>query len=164
MSQPLDPSVVAEIQRLAAEGVSAYRIAKDLGVSPWTVNKYAPRGSFDRSKTAIAVEAHKVDAAARRAAISEELLAVAARIVQRMASDHLSFGWYGKDGDYHEKLLDEPPPADMRQFAGALSSVMATHLRLVQHDSDGGRAAAESALDGFMNAVAARVAELEQDE
>lgn len=159
----LDPTVIAEIQRMAADGVSAYRISKTLHVSAYSVQKYAPAGSFDRKGTEAAVKAHKLDAAARRAAISEQLLTVAAQLVHRMGSEYLTMGWFGKDGDYREHLHDLPPAAEVRQFAGALSSLMATHLRLVQHDSDGGVTAAESALDGFMNAVAQRVAELEPE-
>ncbi len=160
---PLPAETVAEIERLAAEGVSANQIAKRLGCSRSTVVKYAPKGSFDRSQTAAAIEAHRVDAAARRAAVSEELLTVAAQLVRRMGSEYLSFGWFGKDGEYRQRMHDLPPAGEMRQLAGALSSLMATHLRLVQHDSDGGVTDAENALDGFMQAVAQRVQELDSE-
>lgn len=149
----LDPEKVAEIRRLAGEGATAYRIAKTVGVSPASVQKYAPPGSFDRSGTVAATKAHMADAAARRAAISDEMLTAARRILERMADSHLSFGWYGKDGDYHEKTLTEPPAAEIRQFTGALSSLMATHMRLEQFNLGDEHQDARDAIIDFGNAI-----------
>ena len=149
----LDPQKVAEIRRLAAEGATAYRIAKTVGVSPSSVQRYAPPGSFDRSKTAAAVKAHKLDAAGRRAAVSERVLAVMEQLADRMGAEHLAFGWYGKDGDYHEKTLDLPPAAEMRQFAGAFSSLATTHMRLEQFNLGDEHQDARDAIISFGDAV-----------
>lgn len=161
MPKALGDGVIADIRRLAGEGRSLSSIARELGVSAGSVHKYAPPGSFERGQTAAAVEAHKLDAAGRRAAISEQVLTVVEQLLERMGGPYLSFGWFGKEGLYHEKEHPLPPAGEMRQFAGSLSSLMATHLRLVAHDADGGLSEAESAIDGFMDAIAQRARDLE---
>jgi hypothetical protein len=160
MGKPLPAETVAEIVRMAQEGAARNEIARQLGVSTMAVTKYAPEGSFDRSSTLAAVKARQVDMAARRSQIALRLLEEIDRLLDDMRGDHLVFGWYGKDGDYHDKLLNEPPPGDKRALAGAVTSLMGTHVRLVDHDSDGGVAQAESVLDAFMDTVAQRAAEI----
>ncbi|HEY1820425.1 MAG TPA: helix-turn-helix domain-containing protein [Trebonia sp.] len=160
MPSALSAKKIETIRHLAADGRSLSSIARELHVSPSTVHKYARPGSFERTQTAAAVQAHQLDAAARRAAISERLLTIVDQLADRMGSEYLSFGWFGKDGEYRHRTHPLPPAGEMRQFSGALSSLMATHLRLVAQDSDGGLSDAVSVLDGFMDAVAERAAEI----
>lgn len=160
MSTPLSAEQIAEIVRLAAEGLGRNEIARRLVVSVAAVSKHAPVGSFDRSATAAAVKARQVDMAARRSELASDLLDEVARLLADMRAGHLAFGWYGKDGEYRFKKLEEPPPADKRALAGAASSLLSQHLRLVDHDTDGGVAQAESVLDAFMDSVAERAAEI----
>jgi hypothetical protein len=160
MGKPLPAETVAEIVRLAGEGLGRNEIARRVGVSVAAVTRHAPEGSFDRAATAEAVKARQVDMAERRGRLASDLLDEVARLLADMRSGHLAFGWYGKDGDYRERQLDEPPPADKRALAGAASSLLSQHLRLVDHDSDGGVAQAEAVIDAFMDAVAHRAREL----
>lgn len=160
MAKQLSARSIKTIVRLAGEGTSLGGIAREVGCSRSTVAKYAPSGSFDRSRTQAAAKAHQLDAAAKRALLAERTADLALRITERMADSHLTFGWFGKDGVYEEKTLPEPPAAELRAFAGALASLTTQHLRLVDHDGDGGLDEARSVLDGFMDAVARRAGEL----
>lgn len=156
----LSSETVAEIRRLAAEGVGRNEIARRVGVSSSTVTAYAPAGSFDRGASAAATKARQIDMAARRAELAANLLADAERLREQLWRPHLAYAFGGKDNDYNEHELDEPGPADKRALMATISTAMAAHLRLVDHDSDGGVAHAESAMDRFMDAVAQRTAEI----
>ena len=155
MGLPLAPETIEEIRRLAAAGVGRNRIAQLVGCSVGTVTRHAPAGSFDRSATAAAVKAHQLDAAGRRAAISEQLLTVVEQLAERMGAEYVSFGWFGKEGTYRQKKLPLPPAGEMRQFAGSLSSLVATHLRLEQFRLGDDHDDAKDAIIAFGNAIRA---------
>lgn len=160
MGEPLAQGVIAEIQRLAADGVGRNEIARQLGVSAGTVTRHAPAGSFDRKSTAAAVKARKVDLAARRAEIAALLLEDAARLRAQLWQPHIAFAFGGKENTYNEHPLSEPTPADKRALITSAVTALNAHLRLVDHDADGGLHDAESVLDGFMDAVATRASQI----
>lgn len=164
MADPLSAEQLEQIRTLAGTGMSTAQIGRIVGCSRQSVSRHAPVGALDRSRTAAAVKAFKVDAAARRAALAERLLLEADALLDDMRSEHLAFGWYGKDGDYRDTTLTEPPPGDKRALMAAATTAIAQHLRLVDHDSDGGLDEAKSVLDGFMEAVARRANELAGDD
>lgn len=156
----LSGETIAEIGRLAAEGVARNEIARRLGVSVGSVTRHAPAGSFDRSMTAEAVKARQIDMAARRAELAGNLLADAERLREQLWEPALVYAFGGKDNTYEDHTLEEPSFADKRAIISSVSTAMAAHLRLVDHDSDGGVAHAESAMDKFMDAVAERAAQI----
>lgn len=129
---------IAEIQKLAAGGVSLTAIARQLKVSMSTVHKYAPAGSFDRSATAVAVKARQVDLAARRAVAATNLLGAAERLLEQMWEPSVVFAFGGKDNDYNEHHVDEPSFADKRTLMQAATTALAAHLKLVDHDTESG--------------------------
>ncbi|MFF9844626.1 helix-turn-helix domain-containing protein [Streptomyces sp. NPDC013740] len=69
----------AKVRELHAQGLGRNQIAQEIGRGPRTVSRIAERLGlqFDRTATAVATEARKADAAARRVAIAEGLYAVA---------------------------------------------------------------------------------------
>lgn len=164
MSDPTAPDVIARIVELAKAGLARNEIARQLQVSATTVTKYAPAGSFDRAATQKAVRAHSVDMAARRAALAEQLLRDAERLRAQIWQPALVYNFGGKDNTYEEHTLQEQPVDGKRALMQTVATAMTTHLRLVDHDSDGGLDEARSVLDGFMDAVARRAAELADDE
>lgn len=149
----LDPKIVAKIRRMAGEGVARNEIARRLKIGTRTVTKYAPPNSFDRTATAAAVKAHQIDAAARRAEISQRILDGVEHALDDLAGDHLAFGWFGKDADYHEKLLERMPPAEKRALAATISSLMGTHMRLEQFNLGDEHQDARDAIVSFGNAI-----------
>lgn len=158
MGEPLAQAVITEIQRLAAEGVGRNEIARRLRVSAGTVTRHVPAGSFDRKSTATAVKARQVDLAARRTELAALLLDDAARLREQLWQPHIAFAFGGKENTYNEHPLSEPTPADKRALIASAVTALNAHLRLVDHDSDGGLGEARSVLDGFMDAVAQRAA------
>ncbi len=160
MGEPLSAEKVREIVRLAAARVGRNEIARRLGVSVGAVTRHAPAGSFDRSATAAGVKARKTDMAARRAELASKLLGDAERIREGLWKPALVFNFGGKDNTYNDHTLDRPSFADQRNIILSANTALAAHLRLVDHDSDGGVAHAESVLDAFMDSVAQRAREL----
>jgi hypothetical protein len=163
MPDPTPAAMVERIRELAAGGMARNEIARTLQVSATTVTKYAPAGSFDRAATATAVKAHSVDMAARRAALAQAYLRDAERLREQMWQPTKVFAFGGKDNTYNEHPVDEPPVEAKRTLMQASTTAANAHLRLVDHDSDGGLDEAKSVLDGFMDAVARRAGELGAD-
>lgn len=160
MPESTPPEVVARIRELAGAGVARNEVARQLGISPRTVSRYAEPGSFDRTATAAAVKARQIDMAARRAELAKDLLDDAARLREQIWEPTKIYNFGGKDNTYNEHPVDEPPFEAKRTLMQATSTALNAHLRLIDHDSDGGVAHAESILDKFMDAVAARAQEL----
>jgi hypothetical protein len=161
MAARLSAETIEQIRLLAAGGVARNQIARELGVSAATVTKHAPAGSFDRSATAVAVKARQIDMAAMRAQLAADLLSDAARLREQVWQPALVYNFGGKDNTYEEHQLDEQPTDAKRTLIQAATTAVTAHLRLVDHDSDGGLDEARSVLDGFMDAVARRAAELD---
>ncbi|MGH3436862.1 MAG: hypothetical protein ACRDRN_10400 [Sciscionella sp.] len=160
----LSDETIAEVRRLAEGGVARNEIARRLRVSPGAVTKYAPAGAFERSATVAAVRAHVVDMAERRALLAQGLLGDAERLREQMWEPTKVFAFGGKDNVYNEHPVQEPPVESKRALMQAVSTATSAHLRLVDHDSDGGLDEARSVLDGFMDAVARRANELGADD
>jgi IS30 family transposase len=160
MPDPLPEDVVQRIRELAAAGTARNEIARQVGCSPATVTRYAPAGSFDRSSTAAAVQAHKIDAAAVRAKLALDLLSDAARLREQIWQPAKIYNFGGKDNTYNDKDVDEPPADVKRTLMLAANTALTAHLRLVDHDSDGGTEQAKGVLEKFMDAVAERAHEL----
>lgn len=161
MPDPLGEDEIRRIVELAQAGLARNEIARRLQVSATTVTKYAPPGSFDRTGTALAVRAHQVDMAAKRAELAQRLLDDAARLREQIWKPTKIYNFGGKDNTYNEKTVDEPPFDAKRTLMQAATTALAAHLRIVDHDSDGGLDEARSVLDGFMDAIARRAAELQ---
>ncbi len=163
MPDPLSDEVIARIRELAEAGLARNEVARRLGVSTTTVTKYAAPGSFDRSATQIAVRARQVDLAARRADLAAALLDDAARLREQIWQPTKIYNFGGKDNTYNEKTVDEPPFEAKRTLMQAATTALTAHLRIVDHDSDGGLDEARSVLDGFMDAVAQKATQLLAD-
>jgi predicted transcriptional regulator len=159
VNDPTPAELVERIRELAAQGLGRNEVARRLEVSPRTVSKYAPAGSFDRSATAAAVKARQVDMAERRAVLAENLLGDAERLREQIWQRALVYNFGGKDNTYEEHELEEQPTDAKRTLMQAVATAVNAHVRLVDHDGDGGLDEAKSVLDGFMDAVAQRAAQ-----
>lgn len=160
--RPVTSEEIAEIRRHNAAGDSLGATARALGRPVSTVVRVAKREglSWDRSKTAKAVAAHTVDMAARRAQLAQDLLDDARRLREQLWQPTTVFNFGGKDNTYNERELDEAPADIKRTLMQASTTALTAHLRLVDHDSDGGLGEARSVLDGFMDTIARRANEL----
>lgn len=163
MPDPTPADVIERIRDLATAGMGCNEIARQLNVSPRTVSRYAPPGAFDRSATLAAVKARQADMAERRAKLAADLLEDAERMRRQLWEPTVVFNFGGKDNTYEDHELPEQPTEGKRTLMQAVSTAVAAHVRLVDHDGDGGLDEAKSVLDGFMDAVARRAAEISAD-
>lgn len=127
------------VRQLHAEGKGRNQIAKAINRSPRTVSIIAEKLglSFDRTATAVATEARKVDAKARRAQIIAELYDV--------INDDLA---YLRDDTYElvEVSMGKPvrytvnrlPAQDRKATVSSISAAAATAARLEAIDADTG--------------------------
>lgn len=160
----LSQETIARIRELAESGVGRNEIARELGVSVGSVTAHAPAGAFDRSATMAAVKARQADMAERRAKLAADLLEDAERMRRQLWEPTTLYNFGGKDNTYEEHQVDEPPFDGKRTIIQAVSTAVAAHVRLVDHDGDGGLDEAKSVLDGFMEAVAQKAAEYRDGE
>lgn len=148
---PLADDVVARIRELAAKGLSRNAIARELGISNYSVSKYAGVG-FDRSATAAATQAKQVDNKARRASIAERLMAQAERTLTRLEGD--TYTYRVKVADSTFVVTDSQPNSeDERNHVTGIAALMQTVARLEALDADAGAAAGRSMLRALGEAL-----------
>jgi predicted transcriptional regulator len=146
----------AQARKLYDEGLSCYAIAKHLKCSPSTVSRWAKAEglTFDRSKTAAAVEAHTVDLAAGRIRLAEKMLATAETMLDKIDEPYLVFNFGGKDNDYNERVLDSAPVEVRRSVIVTAGITFDKLTRIVEKDTGPAEAAA-GVLDQVASALAA---------
>ncbi|WP_433793951.1 helix-turn-helix domain-containing protein [Actinoplanes sp. CA-252034] len=142
MTQHGHPPITAEerqrVAKLHAEGRSRNAIATELGRSGRTISKicseHDPPLTFERTRTAAATAAKKVDGAARRAQFQLDALDAAGRLMGQMFAPSKVFNFGGKENDYNEVTHDEPPFRDKRDIASAIQALANTALKLAEYD------------------------------
>lgn len=160
MSAPLDPEIVGRIGELVEQGVSRAQIAARLRIAPSTVSKYAPAGAFDRAATRTATKARAADARALRVQLAHDLLRDAARLRASMWQPHTAFAFGGKENTYNEHKIPEPTAGDKRALMAAAATAIDRSIRLLDYDSGENPEAGRSLIEDFMDAVAARAADI----
>lgn len=138
--RPVDSKMRARIVKLGREGKTRNAIAKLVGVSPSTVSRICadakPPVSFDRSKTAVALEAAKFDAKLARAELSERAINEARRLFGLLSAPHEVVHWDTKTGWMSRDTIDLPTSGDVKNYATAIGILLDKHLVLVRTDSD----------------------------
>lgn len=132
----VDEVTRARVRKLAQEGMSQAGIAREVGIARSTVGRICTDAgiSFDRSATAVAVEAHRIDLKAERTALAGETAQRARAILDKLDRPHVVVGWY--QGEAFEHELAGPTSGDARNLAIAAAVLVDKHLALVKHDSD----------------------------
>lgn len=150
--KPLTDVEVARIAELHAAGATRNDIAKDLGRSGDTITRHCKKVglTFDRAATMAATEAKKADAAKLRADLELDYLDDAQHLRKRIRAQYLVFEWGGKDHDYAEKQISEPPPSEQLKLMQASVAASNASLRIEQARSDGGITAARSLVDDLL--------------
>jgi hypothetical protein len=144
---PVQPEQRARAIKLAKAGKGRNEIAKLLGLSAPSVTRIiAAAGlSFDRSKTAVAVEAHRIDRAAVRADIIDRMYKRSQKILSRVEADSFTYRMPTQLGS--ETVTDDaPPPGDEKNLASAVGIYLDKATRLELVDNDSGVSAARSML------------------
>lgn len=127
----------ARVAGLAADGLSLNAIARELGVSPSTVSKWAKLDgvSFDRGKIAKAIKARQVDLAALRAEASQLAIETAIEELRdvRGEYEHVAAGPEGPV----RMTLAKPLAADRRNLSTSAAVLIDKHVQLARFDGDG---------------------------
>ncbi|WOF23633.1 hypothetical protein N8K70_02835 [Microbacterium betulae] len=91
--------------------MSRNSIAKTVGLYGAVVTKIAKQLglSFDRSATAAAVEAHRVDLAESRQLLAEKMMAAAHGLLDSLDSPYEVFNFGGKDNTFNSHTLQTSP-------------------------------------------------------
>ncbi len=138
--RPVDAETRARIQQLHKAGRKRNEIARELSLSPSTVSKICGELglNFDRSSTAAAVEAHQIDAKARRAALVARGYKRAETLYERLEAP--SFSTLVKQFGGAEATLDLEfvPTPNERDIAQAISTHLTVVAKLEALDSDNG--------------------------
>lgn len=136
---PVDSKTRAKIRKLAREGLSQTKVAAATGVSRATVAKVCaaanPPITFDRAKTAAAVQAHQVDLKGERAKIAEKAITEVHRLFGLLTAEHEVTHW-DKDGEFHTATISGPTSGDLKNYATSIGILIDKHLVLVKADSD----------------------------
>lgn len=107
----------------------------------------------DRTGTAAANEARRVDAKLRRAELAEKLLDDAEKLREQLFNPVTVFNFGGKDNTFEQERIDEPTFADKLKIVQAVGTAVTHHIKLVEHDAEGGVTEAVSMLDGLAAAL-----------
>lgn len=135
-NRPVTEEDHRRVRELHAQGLTRNAIGETIGRSGRTVSRIAAELglTFDRSRTAAATEAKKADAAERRAALQLDALAGAQKLIGQMFAESKIYNFGGKENDYNERTVPEPPFRDKRDIATAISQLTATALKLAEYD------------------------------
>lgn len=143
-----------QIRALHAEQLPRNEIARRLGIGTRTVSIYAARMglTFDNAEmTETATAARKAQLAARRMDLAEALHEDAERLTEQMWEPAKIFNFGGKDNEYNERPVDEPPADAKRALMGAAGMAIDRSLKLVPPETDQqGLAAVDQWLRGMM--------------
>lgn len=147
---PFEEEEFHELRRLHADGKGRNEIATLMQRSPRTISTYAEQLglAFDRTATAVATEAKKVDAKARRARIVQRLYSRTERLLDQLeGADHHGFKFTTSTVNGIEtESLDHVPGQEEKALSGAITQYMNQAVRLEQIDGDPGVEAARSML------------------
>lgn len=151
--RPVTSADYDRVKELHAQGLSRNAIGKTMGRSGRTVSRIADELGlrFERDRTRAATEAKKADAAARRARLQVEALDGAQRLMGQMFAPTKIYNFGGRDNEYNERDVNEPPFRDKRDIATALKALADTALKLAEYDraTDAGGADIDRWLDAM---------------
>lgn len=147
-SGTFDPDARMNARVLFDQGKSCNAIAKELGVSPSTISRWAKAEglSFDRNQTAAAVAAAETDSRARRKLIQHRLYKRVEFLQGRLEGDQFMTLVPSGGGAQETRTLGYVPPMDERNISSAITNYLSKAHELERMDDDGGVAAGESLL------------------
>lgn len=149
--KPITDAERVRVVELHNAGWSRAAIARDLGRAPSTVGKIAAAAGvdFDRTRTEQATAAKQADNRAKRADLESLLLDDALELRKRLWQPARVYAFGGKENDYNEAWLDEPPFADKRQIMQTAGTAVDKAIKIAAVDADNGADEAKSMLGGI---------------
>lgn len=157
MATPVTDTERSEIADLIRSGLSYIEVARQTNRSTGLVGKIAKEIGWtgDQSRLArvqVANENRSAYCAERRAKIAARLTEEAEALLDDLHGDFLVFNFGGKDNDYNEHTLSEPPVEAKRQLIQAAREALRTVLDIDRHDNraEDGLAAVDQWLRGLV--------------
>ncbi|MCX5229684.1 helix-turn-helix domain-containing protein [Streptomyces sp. NBC_00233] len=126
------------VRRLHAEGLGRNEIARRTGRGTRTVSVIAARLGleFTTEQTEKATQHRMAQLAEKRAILADALTDDALRLSAQLWEPAKVFNIGGKDNEYTEQAVPEPPAADKRALMAAATAAAAQSLRLVPPETD----------------------------
>lgn len=149
MTRPkITPETIESIKDLHNAGLSARKIAQNLGVSASTVSKYCKKLGlkFDRAQTVQASETKKIDLEAQRLKLAERMLARANRTLDEIEGKVVVFNFGGKDNTFEEHELDHAPVDTVRSAMTTAAIAFDKASRIVERQAPNSQVAATNML------------------
>jgi len=140
-----------EARRLYDEGNGCNAIARLVGFSPARISKWAKEEhlAFDRSQTDLAVRAHVVDLAEARMLLAQKMTVAADDMLNRLDGEYLVYNFGGKDNDYSEHLLADPPVEVVRNAVTTAGIAFDKATKVVEWQADPGEQGAKAMLSSL---------------
>lgn len=163
---PVDDTERQAIIELIRTGLSRNQVAKQAGRSTSTITRIGESIGWDwlsavdertQSSLARAHEARSAFSAERRAMIAARLTAESEELLDGLHGPYLVFNFGGKENDYNEHTLSDPPVEAKRQIVQTVRDAMRTVIDIDRHDNraDEGLAAVDEWLRGMIEGAAA---------
>jgi predicted transcriptional regulator len=126
-------------QELFDRGLGCNAIARELGVDPATVSRWAKKAglAFDRAKVAQANQVRKIDLAAGRIRLAEKMLKASEDMIDRIDEPYLVYSFGGKDNTYEEHELAVAPVEVRRNIITTAGITFDKLTRIVETSGDG---------------------------
>lgn len=136
--RPVDESDEEAVRSLHAEGLGRNEIARRLVRSGRTISVIAARLGleFTTEGTEKATRHRMAQLAEKRAILADALTDDALRLSAQLWEPTVVYSFGGKENDYNDEPVPEPPPADKRALMAAATAAAAQSLRLVPPETD----------------------------
>lgn len=137
MPAPISDNERQRIIQLLNDGHSYATIANQTSRGTSTISRIAQSIGHQAGQTNVARahEARSAYSAERRAAIAAKATEEAERLLKELHDQHLVFNFGGRDNDYNEHLLAEPPVDAKRAMVQSFRELMRTVLDIDRHDN-----------------------------
>lgn len=154
MAAPVTDEEREQIRALHAQGLGRNEIARRLGRGTRTISVHAEAMGlvFDNAEmTETATRVRSADLAEKRTILANALTDDALRLTEQLWQPAKIYNFGGKDNDYNERDVSEPPPDAKRALMLTAAAAIDRSLKLVPIEIDQqGLAAVDQWLRGMM--------------
>jgi transposase len=165
-ARPIDAKDRAAVKRLHRQGKSRNDIARAIKRSPSTVSKIATALglSFERGAEVVAAtEARRIDLAARRVTLAEQLHQDAEKLREQLWKPCTVGAFGGKDNVWSQTTLEQPTFPDQRNILAATGTAIQQSLKLQPAEGAEGADQVRSMLGALGEALTQAAADTDDD-
>lgn len=146
--RPVTEDDYDRVRELHAQGLGRNEIARQINRAQRTVSLIAQELGleFDVTMTEVATAHRVAQLADKRSILAEALTDDALRLTEQLWQPAIVFNIGGKDNEYTEHPVDQPPALDKKSLMAAAGMAIDRSLRLIPPSSDGGADDARSML------------------